>query len=183
MTVKPPALAPTLTTTGFPSAWSGLTDLTTNFLQIMPATTPHACPDNRPVHGRAYGVEVLLRRPLSKRPSGWLSYTLSRSTRDEHFITPTGRDVVAAVASDYDRTHVLNAISAYDLGRRWRAGGRFLNDPAADRSGSPDSSRQAVDGERALPPRATRHHKRFVPSPRAASPRVVNRIGPLSRGS
>jgi hypothetical protein len=26
----------------------------------------------------------------------------------------------------YDRTHVLNAIFAYDLGARWRAGGRFV---------------------------------------------------------
>jgi hypothetical protein len=67
-----------------------------------------------------------LRRPLSKRLSGWLSYTLSRSTRDEHFITATGGDVVATVVSDYDRTHVLNAILAYDLGRRWRAGARFV---------------------------------------------------------
>ncbi len=127
-----------LTTTGFLSAWSGLTDLTTNCLQIMPATTPpqtgnvpppsppYTCPNSQPVHGRAYGVEVLLRRPLSRRLSGWLSYTLSRSTRDEHFITPTGGDVVATVASDYDRTHVLNVILAYDLGRRWRAGGRFV---------------------------------------------------------
>lgn len=28
--------------------------------------------------------------------------------------------------NDYDRTHILNAILAYDLGRRWRAGGRFV---------------------------------------------------------
>ena len=128
----------TLTTTGFLSGWSGLTDLTTNCIQIMPATTPpqapdssppqapYTCPSNQPVHGRAYGVEVLLRRPLSKRLSGWLSYTLSRSTRDEHFITATGGDAEARVVSDYDRTHVLNAIVAYDLGRRWRAGGRFV---------------------------------------------------------
>jgi hypothetical protein len=69
---------------------------------------------------------VLLRRPLSKRLSGWLSYTLSRSTRAEHFITLSGGDALANVVSDYDRTHMLNAILAYDLGRRWRAGGRFM---------------------------------------------------------
>jgi TonB family protein len=127
----------TLTTTGFLSEWSGLTDLTANCIQIMPATTPPqngnsmpapvpwTCPSNDPTHGIAYGVEVLLRRPLSKRLSGWLSYTLSRSTREEHFLTPTGGDVQATVVSDYDRTHVLNAILAYDLGARWRAGGRF----------------------------------------------------------
>jgi TonB family protein len=125
----------TLTTTGFLSGWSGLTDLTNNCIKIMPATTPSnampapvpwTCPSNDPTHGIAYGVEVLLRRPLSKRLSGWLSYTLSRSTRDEHFLTPTGGDVRATVVSDYDRTHVLNAILAYDLGARWRAGGRFV---------------------------------------------------------
>ncbi len=91
-----------------------------------PPDVPQTCPANEPVHGLAYGVEVLLRRPLSKRLSGWLSYTLSRSTRDEHFITASGGDVVATVVSDYDRTHVLNAILAYDLGLRWRAGARFV---------------------------------------------------------
>jgi hypothetical protein len=130
----------TLTTTGFFSGWSGLTDLTANCIQIMPATAtappqtgnspppqaPYTCPGNEPVHGLAYGVEVLLRRSLSKRLSGWLSYTLSRSVRDERFITATGGDAVATVASDYDRTHVLNAIVSYDLGLRWRAGARFV---------------------------------------------------------
>jgi hypothetical protein len=33
---------------------------------------------------------------------------------------------VATVASDYDRTHILNAVLSYDLGRRWRAGSRFV---------------------------------------------------------
>ncbi|HEY6462115.1 MAG TPA: TonB-dependent receptor, partial [Polyangiaceae bacterium] len=125
----------TLTTTGFLSGWSGLTDLNGNCIQIMPAsaaanaapsTVPWTCPSNDPTHGIAYGVELLLRRPLSKRLSGWLSYTLSRSTRDEHFLTPSGGDVQATVVSDFDRTHVLNAILAYDLGARWRAGGRFV---------------------------------------------------------
>jgi TonB family protein len=128
----------TLTTTGFLSGWSGLTDLTNGCIQIMPATTPPqngnaapppvpwSCPSNDPTHGIAYGVELLLRRPLSKRLSGWLSYTLSRSTRDEHFLTPSGGDVQATVVSDYDRTHVLNAVLAYDLGARWRAGGRLV---------------------------------------------------------
>ena len=128
----------TLTTTAFLSGWSGLTDLTNSCIQIMPATIPPqngnapppqeptACPNNGPAHGIAYGLEVLLRRPLSKRLSGWLSYTLSRSTRDESFITATGGSAQATVLSDYDRTHVLNAILAYDLGRRWRAGARFV---------------------------------------------------------
>lgn len=127
----------TLTTTGFFSRWWGLTDLTANCIQIMPATMPPSngmmpppipwvCPSDQPVRGMAYGVEFLLRRSLSKRLGGWLSYTLSRSTREEHFVTATGGDAMATVASSYDRTHVLNAILTYDLGRRWRAGARFV---------------------------------------------------------
>jgi hypothetical protein len=34
--------------------------------------------------------------------------------------------VVATVPSDGDRTHVLNAMLAYELGRHWRAGVRFV---------------------------------------------------------
>jgi TonB family protein len=129
----------TLTATGFLSLWSGLTDLTASCIQIMPPTTPpqtdpnappptipFVCPDDQPVDGHAYGLELLIRRPLSKRLSGWLSYTLSRSTRDAHFVTLSGAVAAAHVASEFDRTHVLNAILAYDLGRRWRAGGRFV---------------------------------------------------------
>jgi len=51
---------------------------------------------------------------------------LSRSTRQQHFVTASGGDAVATAASDYDRTHILNAIVAYDLGWRWRAGTRFV---------------------------------------------------------
>jgi len=132
-----------LAATGFLSGWSGLTDLTAQCIQIMPPTTPPpsgpppsgsagppntpwVCPNGQPVHGRAFGGELLVRRPLSKRLTGWLSYTLSRSTRDESFVTLSGTQTQASVVSDYDRTHVLNAVAAYDLGRGWRAGARFV---------------------------------------------------------
>jgi hypothetical protein len=122
--------------TGFLSGWSGLTDLTASCVQIEPGMTgpqleplrpaPQVCPDEGPVHGRAYGVELLLRRAFSKRWSGWLSYTLSRATRETHFVTATGGDAVATVPSEGDRTHVLNALLSYDPGRRWRLGTRFV---------------------------------------------------------
>ncbi len=67
--------------------------------------------------GQAYGLELYIRRDLTKRLGGFLTYTLSRSTRSmerEHFL------------SAFDRTHVGNIALAYDLGRRWRAGGRFM---------------------------------------------------------
>jgi hypothetical protein len=141
-----------LTATGFLSLWSGLTDLSANCIQIMPPTTPpqtdpnappptvpYTCPDEQPVAGHAYGLELLVRRPLSKRLTGWLSYTLSRSMRAAHFVTLTGGEAVATVPSEFDRTHILNAILAYDLGRRWRAGARFIyytGAPYSDLSGN-----------------------------------------------
>jgi TonB family protein len=65
----------------------------------------------------SYGFEVYLRRPLTHRLGGFLSYTLSRSTR------ALGR---IKAPSSFDRTHVLNLALAYDLGRAWRIGGRLL---------------------------------------------------------
>ncbi len=60
-----------------------------------------------------YGMELYLRRSLAARVGGFLSYTLSRSTRT---VSRLGG------VSSYDRTHVLNAALAFDLGRRWRLG-------------------------------------------------------------
>jgi hypothetical protein len=71
---------------------------------------------NRRSQGSAVGAELYVRRRLSRRLGGFLSYTLSRSTRSlgtEHF------------PSTFDRTHVLSAALAFDLGRSWRAGARF----------------------------------------------------------
>jgi len=129
----------TFSATGFYTLWSGLTDLSASCVQLEPATRPpparddpqvivppYVCPNNEPVKGRAYGLEVMLRRPLSKRLSGWLTYTLSRATRNARFVTPAGNVDTANVPSEFDRTHVLNAILGYQLGRGWRVGGRLL---------------------------------------------------------
>lgn len=66
--------------------------------------------------GQAYGLELFVKKKLTSRIGGFLSYTLSRSTR-----TYEGRTYIAT----FDRTHVLNAALAFDLGRNWRAGTRF----------------------------------------------------------
>jgi hypothetical protein len=66
-------------------------------------------------NGNAYGFELFVRRKLTERLGGFLSYTLSRSTR-------TYQNQV--FLSAFDRTHVLSAAIAYDLGRNWRAGTR-----------------------------------------------------------
>jgi hypothetical protein len=67
--------------------------------------------------GSAVGLELYVVRKLTQRLGGTFSYTLSRSTRSveaEHF------------PSSFDRTHVVSAALAYDLGRRWRAGTRVM---------------------------------------------------------
>jgi hypothetical protein len=67
--------------------------------------------------GQAFGVELGLRRKLTRRVGGLVAYTLSRSLR-----TAEGRHFVSA----YDRPHVLTAALSIDLGRAWRAGLRFV---------------------------------------------------------
>jgi TonB family protein len=67
--------------------------------------------------GQAYGLELMVRRSLSRNLGGFLSYTLSRSQRF------SGR--VSGPATT-DRTHVLNVAASYDLGRNWRLGGRVM---------------------------------------------------------
>ena len=68
-------------------------------------------------NGSAYGFELFLHRKLNKRLGGFLTYTLSRSTRTlDNSVFP----------SAFDRTHVFNAALAYDLGRNWRAGTRLV---------------------------------------------------------
>jgi len=64
------------------------------------------------VLGRAVGLEVFLKRPLTRRLGGLLSYTFSTTLRsDERLSTIAG----------YDRPHLLNAALTYDLGRHWQA--------------------------------------------------------------
>jgi hypothetical protein len=63
----------------------------------------------------SYGLELMLRRAVSERLHGWLSYTLSRSLRAFE------GGVVAP--ADWDSRHVLNLVASYRL-RRWTLGGR-----------------------------------------------------------
>jgi hypothetical protein len=67
--------------------------------------------------GEALGFELFVRRRLTQHFGGYLSYTLSRSTRElAGFVFP----------SAFDRTHVASTALAYDLGAQWRAGARFV---------------------------------------------------------
>ena len=72
---------------------------------------------NQRTLGAAEGFELFLRRRLTQHIGGYLSYTLSRSTRELG-----GYNFPSA----FDRTHVGSTAVAYDLGRHWRAGVRFV---------------------------------------------------------
>jgi hypothetical protein len=69
------------------------------------------------VTGHTYGAELYLRRDLTRRLGGFLSYTLARSTRS------TAR---LEGPSSVDRTHVLNVAAAYRLGQSVRLGARLV---------------------------------------------------------
>jgi hypothetical protein len=68
--------------------------------------------------GRVYGAEFLLRKELTDRLFGWISYTLSRSERQDALGAPWR-------LADYDQTHNVTAVISYKLPRGWQIGGRF----------------------------------------------------------
>lgn len=88
-------------------------------------------------NGASYGLELFLKRRLTRRVGGFFSYTLSRSERsvgDRRFV------------ATFDRTHVLNGALAYDLGRNWRAGTRvtfYTGLPKAPDPTDPSATRLA----------------------------------------
>jgi hypothetical protein len=70
----------------------------------------------KPQNGRAYGLEVMIRRKSRTGVYGWLSYTLSLSERQKEGVW---------AAFDFDRTHLLNLVAAMPLPRNWEIGARF----------------------------------------------------------
>lgn len=67
--------------------------------------------------GRAWGVEVMLRKRDTRNVFGWLAYTFSQSLR-------SGDDGWAPF--DFDRTHIFNAVVGLRLPRNWEFGVRML---------------------------------------------------------
>jgi TonB family protein len=63
------------------------------------------------------GIELFLRRDFTERLGGFVSYTLSRADR----YIGNEREL-----STFDRPHVLSVVLGYDLGRGFRAGGRYV---------------------------------------------------------
>lgn len=72
-------------------------------------------PDRRSF-GRAGGFEVFLKRPLSRRLGGLVSYTFMHTLRSTELLT---------TIPGYDRPHLLNLALTYDFGSNFRASARF----------------------------------------------------------
>jgi len=68
--------------------------------------------------GRAYGMQLLIRREIAHGLFGWVAYTLLRSERRNG---PSD----AWRLFDFDQTHVLTALASYDLGKGFELGSRF----------------------------------------------------------
>ncbi len=132
------------TVTGFHSAFFNMTDAL--------GTAPPSARDFSQsfvarVVGSGTGLEVAVRRRLTRKLGGFLSYTLSRSNREviKHYVRDfLARDVdftAHSAPSTFDRTHVLNLALGYDFGRGYRAGARFVfytGYPHANQGTEPD---------------------------------------------
>lgn len=99
--------------------------------------------------GTSQGFELFVRRRLTQRLGGYLSYTLSRSTRTVNRYS---------FPSAFDRTHVGSTALAYDLGRSWRAGTRFVF-----YTGIPKEPPSIVIGENLIRPPPLEHPERDPP--------------------
>ena len=109
--------------TGYYGSFSNINDVVIDF-QAAACTSPPpesikglAAFITRQTFGAGYGLELLVRKQSGRgRVSGWIAYTLSRSER----VFPCG-----LAPSDFDQTHVLNAVVQVRLPWRLMAGLRL----------------------------------------------------------
>lgn len=114
------ALLPWKTTAravGFHHSYYSLRDFARGRYDFIGDITDPVAPPRSPT--QALGLELSLRRQLSERVGGFVSYTLSRAQ-----IGSTSSTVERI--SPFDRTHVFQAGASVDLGRGYRIGARFL---------------------------------------------------------
>ncbi|MDP2313689.1 MAG: TonB family protein [Pseudomonadota bacterium] len=69
--------------------------------------------------GRAYGLEVMVRHARVDKFFGWISYTLSKSERND-----TPGDKEGWYDYDFDQTHILTAVAGYRLPLDFEVSGR-----------------------------------------------------------
>jgi TonB family protein len=68
--------------------------------------------------GRVVGLELVARHEFTRKFTGWLAYTFSRSQRMDSGSTNYR-------LFDFDQTHILTTVASYLLPRNWQIGGRF----------------------------------------------------------
>ena len=97
----------------------------TGFLREQDNGNPPIAFTGRPTRelwGRTWGVEFMLRRPLTRRLYGWIAYTwmhselIQRATLDR----PERR-----FPGDFDQRHNLTIVASYKLPGGWQIGGRL----------------------------------------------------------
>ena len=71
---------------------------------------------------RNYGLELLIRKPLTRRLYGWIAYILMRS---QTLLAPLADIPGGKFAADFDQRHNLAVIASVKLPRGWQVGGRF----------------------------------------------------------
>jgi hypothetical protein len=97
--------------------------------------------------GVGYGVEGMIRRPITHRLSGWLNYTLSYSLRN-------GSNGV--VRSDWDQRHLLNLVGAYRVSGATTLSARFHYNSGREVAMPPTTTRSQVPGYYQIDLRAER---------------------------
>ncbi len=121
----------TINPTIFVANTFGLTDATATCADNFEIDDPRCV---RRVSGRTYGLELAIRRAFSERLTGFITYTLSRSTRltrpftfrESRGISSLGQlGNAQRIPGEFDRAHVLNVAASYALGLGWRVGARF----------------------------------------------------------
>lgn len=70
--------------------------------------------------GRAYGLEILLKKKTGKL-TGWVGYTLSKTERQINGINNSGW-----YNAKHDRTHDLSVVGIYTLSEKWTLSGTFI---------------------------------------------------------
>ncbi|HCH65257.1 MAG TPA: hypothetical protein DFR83_20800 [Deltaproteobacteria bacterium] len=74
--------------------------------------------------GQIYGMEFMARRALVDRWFGWVSYTLSKSERND-YPTRTADEGDVWYNYDFDQTHILTVLGGYRLPFDFEFSGRF----------------------------------------------------------
>lgn len=114
---QPPGLTSLLAEPYFERAWSSELGWEQKIGQAIQADVTGFYRDMQnlgggddPGVGRAYGMELMVRHALVDRFFGWVSYTLSRSERND-----TPDDPEAWYPFDFDQTHILTGVAGYRL--------------------------------------------------------------------